>query len=467
MATKRVKDIIKRVNENYITTVKGDYAELMSGQYVPITYYQIDDRASIHDNTLEAIHSQIGMNTPYKYRRIYDVSLYGVNPLDIQNAFADRGLLSMVNNEGFFLPNTIIPVAGEFFTFDLNEISDHLFQVTDVQFSDAGPDKYYKITYTLYQENVDEIYGNVIDDFIIQSVNDGSSSGSSLITTVDASRKEDLENVVDNLIKNYVTDFYDEEMNAFVYQSDFEEQSLLWSGYLQHFLCQNKVLEYYDKKIMTEIYLIDVNGFDNKEIYSENVYRKSLFKAVERQKNTIGDLAEYFFVSYKNLRTRNLPFFFSPSPYKLLDMGIEHTDMYLNSFHIILGNEKATLSTTDKYHKFIAPEDLNDPEYEYNIKVGDILYQMPPKGLLPVGVYYVADGGYVLDASLKEMIANEEIYSNDFAFNLIKSYINNQLDITDDLIAQIDDFYPEYNVKNYILIPILIYILKQKINNIK
>ena len=464
MATKRVKDIIKRVNENYITTIKGEYAELMEGQYVPITYYQIDDFASTHDNNLETFHSQLGKNSPYKYRRIYDVSLYGVNPLDLSNNIADRGLITMVNNEGYFLPNTIIPVAGEFFSFDLEELSDHLFQVTDVQFSDAGPSKYYKITYSIYQENLEEIYSNVVDDFVIQSIDDGSVAGSSIITTAEAAQADDLKDAVDTLIKNYINDYYDEETNSFVYRSADSENSLLWSGYLQHFLCQNKVLDYYNKKIMTEIYLLDVNGFDNKDIYNENTYRKSIFRAVEQQRNIVGDLSEYMFISYKNLRVRNLPYFFSPLPYKLLDISTNDPYLYVNGFHFLLGNELEPYSMADKYHKFYAPEDLNDKDYEMHIKEGDILYQMPYEGLLPIEVYYVAKDGYVLPASLKEMISSEEIYDNDFTFNLIKKYINKSLTLDKDLVAQIEEFYGDISVKNYILIPLMIYILKTMIN---
>lgn len=464
MATKRVKDIIKRVNENYINTVKGDYAELMEGQYVPITYYQIDDFASTHDNNLETLHSQLGKNSPYKYRRIYDVSLYGVNPLDLTNNIADRGLLTMVNNEGYFLPNTIIPVAGDFFSFDLEEISDHLFQVTDVQFSDAGPSKYYKITYSIYQENVEIIFSNVVDDFVIQEVSDGSVSGSSIITTAAAAQSDSLKVAIDNIIKNYINDYYDEETNSFIYRSDDAEGSLLWSGYLQHFLCQHNVLDYFNKKIMTEIYLLDVNGFDNRDIYNENVYRKSLFKAVEQQRNTIGDLAEYMMISYKNLRVRNLPFFFSQLPYKLLDMGTEDAYLYTNGFHFLLGNELEPYSTVDKMHIFYAEEDLNDPDRELHIKEGDLLYHMPYEGILPIDIYYVAKGGYVLPASLKEMISSDDEYDNNFIFNLIRKYINKGLSLDNDLVAQMEDFYGEISLKNYILIPVLIYILKDLVN---
>ena len=144
---RRAKDIINRTNNNYVRALKGDYSKLLEGGYNYITYYQINDRSSIHDNTLETYHSKTGKNASYKYNRIYDVALYGSNPFDLQNVYGERGLLTNVVGEGVFLPGTIVPVSGEFFTFDLDDYRNELFEVTDVQWSDMGPEKYYKISY--------------------------------------------------------------------------------------------------------------------------------------------------------------------------------------------------------------------------------------------------------------------------------------------------------------------------------
>lgn len=469
---RRAKDIINRTNNNYVRALKGDYSKLLEGGYNYITYYQINDRASIHDNTLETYHSKTGKNASYKYNRIYDVALYGSNPFDLQNVYGERGLLTNVVGEGVFLPGTIVPVSGEFFTFDLDDYRNELFEVTDVQWSDMGPEKYYKISYVLYQENVDEVYGNVEEDYVMQP-NEGNSSGGdngtgngSVIKKADAAHADDLKNIYDSLLKEYVKDYFDEETNTFVYRMDDDACSMLWSPYLQHFLCSNKILNYFTKDIMTELYLLDIDEFDNKDIYKESIYRKSIFKAVEQQKNIIGDLGTWACISDKNLRVRNLPFFFSPKPYKLLDMGNMDTYMYITGFNFFLTDEKHPFSKAEKYQKFITPDDLNDDLIYSHIQIGDLLYQLDPENkLFPIETYYVADGGIVLPASGKDLINSEESYTNDLLFLTIKKFINKNLTLDKDFVCQMKNYFADVSVRNYIFIPIILYIMRQMIEN--
>ena len=483
MATRRLKDIIKRANENYVTSVKGDYAKLTEGQYCPITYYQINDFASTHDNTLENVHSELGQNSPLIYKKIYDVSLYGLSSQDVMNQYDERGLLSTVTGEGFFLPNTIIPVAGEFFQFDLDSLREHLFRVDDVQFSDAGPSKYYKITYSVYQENADEILRNVKDEYVMQDIEDGTSTGSSIVKRADADQSDELKDAIDSLITEYKNDYFDEETNSFVYRSGNENQDILWSGYLQHFLCKTNILELFNKRILTELYLQDINGFENKDIYNENIYRASIFNAVEKQKNIVGKNQEYMFISEKSLRKRNLPYFFTPAPYKLLDIAGSDPMLYLNGFNFIVGNELEPFSKSDQYHRFVDGDELTEPFGDENgdkktkldyINFGDLIYQYENSidELMPVNSYYVAEDhktpnnesdALLLPADLKEILESPEVYTNDFAFNIVKKYINKTLTLDKNLVNQVKDYYMEFSLRSYILTPLMIYALKKLI----
>lgn len=482
----KTKDIITRANTTYRETILGQYSELTRGVYSYITYYQINDPLSRHDNSLENIHSPLGGNSPVKYRQINDAKLCGVDSLSILNEISEKGLTSTITSNGYFQPNTIIPAPGDYFVFDLEELNDHLFRVTDVQYSHAGYTKYYQITFELDPENVDVIKAMVDGEYVMvdnDPLNTGTADGGSIIKAADAVTSEKAQNLVDQLIDEYVKDYYDEEMDAFVYRSS-SMGCYLWSGYLQHFLSTNGVMQRYDKRIMSDFYLLDINRFDNPNIYDEEIYRHSIFKSVEVQRNLSNYLSTYMFVSEEILRTRNLPFFMSKSPYKLLDMGKDCPDMWVTGFPWLMASEKDTFAAADKFHKFRAPEDLDDPEREQHIHAGDLLYFVGESlAQAPIGAYYVDSLGTVNDISANSIFGNDEKMTatdengnvvqryfkddEDAALvTIVRSYINKTLTISDSDIDMLHEYYYKYGIKNYILIPLLIYVLKKEIGKI-
>ena len=467
MAVRRNKDIVTRVSENYKKTVFQDYSELTEGVYTYITYYQINDAASKQDYALEAVHSLTGNNAPLTYNRIYDVPLYGVDPMMIQNDIAERGMMSTINGEGTFIPDTVVPVAGEFFIFDLDDLRTHLFQVTDVQFSDTGPMKYYKIQFTLYHENDDVILNNVAEDYQMMQDQIGTSNNT-VLKKVEAVQAEEAQAVIDDIITDYFDTYYDQDMNVFVYRSGDVEGNIYWSPFLQHFLCKNSVMVKHSKKLMECIYLMDVDKYDAKELFDEKAYRKSIFKSVEVKKNMVAYDSTYMFRGMDNLRTRNLPFFFSTDNYVPLDNARLNSYMYLYGFPFTVANEDNKFATADKWHKFYAPEDLDDEERLEHLKLGDVLYQMENESsLYPVECYYITNDGNVISASLPDMLASDnEDFADLFLFDIVRKYIKKELVLTDELISKLQDYYYEESVYNYIYLPLVIYIIKEKIKEI-
>ena len=105
--SKRTKDIIQRANKNYHDMILKEYSDLTRGVYSYITYFQVNDPLSRHDNSLENIHSPLGANSPVKYRQINDAELCGVDSTDIMNEIVEKGLTSTYTGTGYFKPNTI------------------------------------------------------------------------------------------------------------------------------------------------------------------------------------------------------------------------------------------------------------------------------------------------------------------------------------------------------------------------
>lgn len=506
---RRAKDIATRSNRNAANLILNEKPDWQAQAPVYITYYQVNDKYSSQDYDLENTHSLLGSSTPIKYNKITDVPLYGVDTLQIQNEINERGLVSSISGEGFFLPKTIEPRAGEFFVFDIGDPSfdQHLFQITDVQQSHATAYKYFQIQYVLYHENVSIISQNVLDDYTLMYDSTGSSTsagagdGIGVIKKATAVYAESVKKLVDSIVEDYIKDYFDDEVNYFVYKTEIEHNPVyLWSGYLQHFLCKNKVIDFYNKKIMTDIYLLDIDNHDNAnaKIYSEAAYRKSLFKAVETQSNCLDFDRSLLQVVPNVLRTRNLPFFCSTAPYALLDFCNHQPGQSLNMWPLITGDETKLYGRADQWHRFVNADDFSDDnnstEYQLHINAGDIIYQTNNTEY-PIGAYYIYPtkvlnnpsasdvddalrdpDGIAVDVNLETILDDDETYFTanydnhnrnlDLLFKIVKDYINDKFVLDEQLIKDLNHYNYDITAKNYILVPLVVYILKEKINEI-
>ena len=89
----------------------------------------------------------------------------------------------------------------------------------------------------------------------------------------------------------------------------------------------------------------------------------------------------------------------------------------------------------------------------------------------PINVYQVIaneDGeGELVDANIHEMIQNTDHFlDNDcFIFNIIRNYFNKTFAVTEDVAKAINNYYYKKTMTNYLLLPIVIYILKQYVSS--
>ena len=266
---RRQKDVIKKALSSYLNaTTSGKYLTYFEGSPTYITYYQLDSMASLEDIGLETVNSLVGKNTPNKYKRIFSVPVWGVDALDVSNELSERGLQATVNGELLFLPNSIRPYPGDFFVFEYEGLEDHLFRIQDVQYDKLTPEKFYRCQYALYQNNTDEIFDNVCEDYECQY--DSTNNTITITKSSDIAKQEESQNLVDGLIEKYDSRFYDEESDTFICRNknSGENGEYYWSPYLQHFLHETKALDPYNSEIMTEIYINDINKIDNKNMYS-------------------------------------------------------------------------------------------------------------------------------------------------------------------------------------------------------
>jgi hypothetical protein len=360
---RRQKDLIRRKTSEYIEATTKDYAKYLEGSPTYITYYRLDDIATKQDSSLENVHSLTGPNTPNKYQKITDVVIYGVDAMDIQNEINEKGLESLVNGEFIILPDTIKPYPGDFFTFDYEGISDHLFRINDVQFDRASVRKFYRVGYGLYPNNAEDIFDNISGDYVLNY----DAIGGDTVTVIQKASQETAErakDLVDTMIQKYTELFYNEDLDNFIFEtanfsSETEGAKLnIWSPYLQKFIHNNKVLQHYNREILQEFYIVDINERSNPDFFKDKAYRESLFRKVETQNSalTFEDSLMGVIMNYEIDKIRNLPFFHSGEDYRV-GRVFDGNEFYFEAFHILNQNYYDSLDKLDDMYKVTSDED--------------------------------------------------------------------------------------------------------------
>lgn len=479
---RRQKDVIKKALSSYLNaTTSGKYLTYFEGSPTYITYYQLDSMASLEDIGLETVNSLVGKNTPNKYKRIFSVPVWGVDALDVSNELSERGLQATVNGELLFLPNSIRPYPGDFFVFEYEGLEDHLFRIQDVQYDKLTPEKFYRCQYALYQNNTDEIFDNVCEDYECQY--DSTNNTITITKSSDIAKQEESQNLVDGLIEKYDSLFYDEESDTFICRNknSNENGEYYWSPYLQHFLHETKALDPYNSEIMTEIYINDINEIDNGNIYSEEAYRNSLFRSIQIQDKEMNFDMNFLCVSDYNLKcTRNLPFFMSPLQFKLVTPIVRKSPddptAYLNAFPIFFTKNFQLFKDVDHYHKIHELDELHIANIEPYIKNGDLIYECrrhelePTKILMAIETFDKdVDETFleIHDVSIENLIkegTDTSKFENFELFNIIKNYLNGTFKLTEDVVNTLNNLYYKPSVENYIMIPLVLYILKDSIS---
>ena len=507
MSTKitRQKDIIDNTLEN-LKSATETYADYFNGESpVYIIYYRISDEASRTDSSLEDTHEVVGSNSSLYYYRIKNIPAYGLNVSDINTQLTQRGLEDFITGDFVLTPNTgLFPVQGEFFSIvDKNypELEQHLFIISDVQYDRPTNNKFFKCSYKLYPFNTDNIYSHVIKNFIYNPDGEGNTFGvgdSVLITEEEMNSLNEIQNTTDLLIDKFEELYYNDGMDTFTYQKpltrDGTEFCYYWCPYLCHFIYKNNVLEKTNRDFLTEIFIQDINESEYPGVYSEDGYRHSIYYAFETSNlNCLDKIYSSFFEisAYDLNKPLNLPFFTSSEKYYLLSVNDKfNIDFWFGAFNWIWDNEDMLyLDDIDKKYKYVSPTTDGDGLITYLYNAGAIdsngspiqssgfdlinnnFYQIKNSNDYQniIGIKRIPDkeDSYPYDSDFISLMSSSSYEeTNDLLFNIMYNYFNKSLVIDSDLLTNINNYYFENKKKNYILLPIIIFILKNNSKNV-
>lgn len=477
---RRQKDQIKKMTSSYLSaTTSSQYLRYFEGSPTYVNYYRQNKDESTRDIGLEAVNSFIGNNSPKKYDKIYDLQVWGVDALDVANSLMERGLLTGSNGEFLLLPNTVIPCPGDYFIFNYEGLTQHLFVVNDAQFDKLSNPKFYRCSFSLVNFNADTIEENVNKEYTLEYNGTGADTTATLEEVSETANKEAIKDLVDKIIERYTKLFYDEDMDTFLFKSN--DGSDYWSPYLQHFLHDSKVLSKYKNDLLTEIYIMDITETDNPRVFNEEVYRNSIFRNIEVQNSLLTFDENFLGISDYNLKMeRTLPFFMSPIKYKLVHPIYKRGDAdltaYLDAFPLFFGSPEKLFKDVPHEYKVHKLDDLHIARLDGILKNGDILYECNRHELEPTKICIaetVTENNEefleIKDISIEKLFKKND--DNDICklknyelIKIIKEYLNGTYKTTEDTLDTLNKYFYENSLEIYILIPLVLYILKDSLS---
>lgn len=243
--TKR-KVTIDSLVEGLKDNLKNPYYLHNDKQPFIVTYYNLDLAASTLDEGTKTEYSALGKDSPFKFNKINNFYLYGIDHIVTSWESGDWGLESdSIEGEAVILPNTIEPIANDYFV--INHINKPLlFKVLHVSadtLENGG--NFYKISYKLDQLSTDSIEKQVKDEYEML-INNIGTQFKSVIRSTEYKYIDKVDDILDRLKRYYLDLFYSNRVQTFVFHHN---GFIMYDPYMIEFLIRNKILKDNDEYI--------------------------------------------------------------------------------------------------------------------------------------------------------------------------------------------------------------------------
>lgn len=250
-------DTVENITSFYSDLVNNSFYTLNDKKPTIVTYYNINKDLSMLDPGSKLSYETLGPDSPIKFNKVESMLVYGLQKIELNMENEEYGLeADKISGECYILPNTIIPLEGDYFVIEHIKSAKWLFIVTDVQVDTlANGSNAYKISYRLEHHDESMIEENIADNFKLIEKREGTN----IIKVV---RKEDLDTAklidgADVYLKRLFNDlFYNDKVQTFIYMDLYEFR--VYDPYMIEFLIRNKILNdgedsyiYVDHKIPT------------------------------------------------------------------------------------------------------------------------------------------------------------------------------------------------------------------------
>lgn len=243
-----------------------------------VTYWNINDSKTTISLGMGTHYQILGPDSPLRYDNIENMILIGFTPLNPEEKQASTTNVRNygLSGEAGVIPGTIMPKENDFFI--VNHLNmNHLFRVTQVTQDGLNTDGSYKINYELYTTNpqdIEKLRNQTVGKFVMDLQTIGGEDLTPVIGKEDHELRSRLIRMVNDMIENYVSRFYDHTHNCFI---------LHLNGRTLFDLCGNMFMAKHGVMIIdnsTGNIVLNPNKIRDQRM--DFLYQKSPYKWIER-----------------------------------------------------------------------------------------------------------------------------------------------------------------------------------------
>ena len=185
-----------------------------------VTYWNINDENTTTSLGMNDAYQILGNDSPFRYDEIDNMILVSFSPLSPEEKQASTTSVRNygLNGEAFIIPGTVMPKENDFFI--VKHINmNHLFRVTQVTQDGLNTDGSYKISYELFSTNppeIEKVRKQTVGHYIMDLQTIGGEDLTPVIGKEDHELRSRLIKMVNDMVENYVSRFYDNIHNCFI-----------------------------------------------------------------------------------------------------------------------------------------------------------------------------------------------------------------------------------------------------------
>lgn len=243
-----------------------------------VNYWSINDANTTSSLGMDTHYRILGKDSPLRYDEIDNMALIGFSPLQPEEKQTSSTTVRNygLSGEAFVIPGTVMPKENDFFIVKhLN--MNHLFRVTQVTQDGLNTDGSYRINYELFSTNPQEIgylYQQTVGHYVMDLQTVGGEDLTPIIGKEDYELRSRLIRMVDDMVENYVSRYYDNTHNCFL---------LHLNGRTLFDVCGNMFMARHGVMIMdNKNGNVVLNPNKIRDSRLDSLYQKSPYKWIER-----------------------------------------------------------------------------------------------------------------------------------------------------------------------------------------
>ena len=248
--TTSYSDAINNLTQSYQDRLaQNPYYKFTDKKPTKVTYWNTNSTMSTWDQGTQQNYDQLSEEDPTRYNRVNGFYLYGISRMAVDVQISEFGPESSpIEGEAYVLPNTLIPIANDYFMIDYLKDNPILFRVTaaTVDTLETGAN-FYKISYKLDQvkdERYTWLLRHTVKTFNFYPENVGTNYAC-ILSDEDGKLVSSLSSILNQMKEYYLNRFYRKNVQNLVYPYNHGE-FLIYDPYLVEFCIRNNLFDSYN-----------------------------------------------------------------------------------------------------------------------------------------------------------------------------------------------------------------------------